>query len=242
MWFLLAAAVAAPPSPGALESGWPAIRDQLKGAIYPIDFSEKELAVLQKGKVAKRRERLDGADRVLGAVWCDASREHTWMAVQDSDHWDAVSGFYEEVLSGGLHERKIAFQHLDLPWPFVNRQYTLEIVNNHALREATGIWERTWDISDVRGAKGEEAGAIWVDVNDGGWVWAELGGGTLLVYHVRTVIGGNIPDEAATRYAYATLGSLLRDACEKAEAAPSHYVGEHPPIQLPDGSYVPLVR
>lgn len=239
LWLALTATFAGDPDPQRLEAELAVFEEQFRSARYPFAFEPRELETLKKGKVVKRRTRLEGADRVLGAVWVDASRDHTWVAVQDDEHWDAVKGFYEEVLSGDLHHPKVAFQHLDLPWPFLNRQYTILIENNDALRESTGIWERTWDLSDVRGATREEEGAIWVDVNDGGWVFAEVAGGTLLVYHVRTVIGGNIPDEAATRYAYATLGGLLRDAKEKAESMTTHYDASHDPIIRPDGTVVP---
>lgn len=240
---LLAQLAVADPTATELQEAWAPLRDQLAAeGVYALDWDDKEWREMADGKVTKRRERLQGTDRVVGAIWTPASRDATWVAVQDEEHWDAVSGLTEEYLPGSTFQKKLFFQHLDLPWPFANRQWVILIENNLELmkRSKGAIWERTWDVSSERGAKAEDPTAIWVDVNDGGWLAVEVGGGTLLCYHVRTRIGGNIPDDLVTRYAFSTLGGMLGKIKEDAEnTVEAHYDAEHTPIKRPDGSEIP---
>jgi hypothetical protein len=211
-------------------------------AVHPIELTPAELEVIAGGGVARRRESLDGADRVLGATWTPASRDALWIAIQDDKHFTLVQGLVDEQLPSTTDE-KLLYQRIDLPWPIADRQWVIAIRNNAALWEATGgtVWERTWSLSATRGATNESANAVWISVNDGGWLLADAAGGTLLAYHVRSVVDGNIPDEVAAQWAFATLESMLTDIVERAAAVPAHYHAEHVPILRPDGSVIPAM-
>ena len=149
---------------------------------------------------------------------------------------------------------KVLYQHLDLPFPFSDRHWVIIIENTAGLHAATGgaVWERVWDLdprgqaalSEVPAALQAELGegfteAIVTPVNAGGWYFLPTEGGVLTIYQVRTVIGGNIPDELVVRYALSTLDELIEHVAELAERAPSHYGAAHYPIVRPDGSAIP---
>ena len=232
----------AAPEVASLRAALDAHRSAIEAeAVYKLQFTDEELARVASGQVAKRRERLEGVDRVLGLVWSPATMDAVWVAMQDSAHWDYVDGFLEEHLPGSTFQNKVVYQRILFPWPFADRQWVIAVRNNLPLIEATqgAVWERTWDLSPQRGAKNELEKAIWVDLNDGGWFVADAGEGTLLAYHVRTVIGGKVPDEVVVRYSMSTLGGLLGGLSERATAIPTHYDGSHAPIRRPDGSMIP---
>src|SRR5262249_61853263 len=135
-----------------------------------------------------------------------------WLAVEDP-HGTIIRGFYEEELPDSTFDTKVAYERIDLPWPLAPRQWVITVTNNLPLLQATAdqVWERTWHLSDQRGAKGEVPNGVWVTVNEGGWFLCDLAGGTLLGYHVRSVVGGIVPDEVVTRWSYATIGGMLTD-------------------------------
>ncbi len=247
-WLLLSTGLAlANPTAQELAQGMAEVRAAIDAhAVYKLEFTDDELQQLSKeGGIARRWEKLDGADRVIGLTWTDVPRDQLWVAIQDDDNWDGVvEGLSEETLPDSVVGHKWLFQHVDLPWPFANRQWLIEITNNTTLVEKSGgaVWERTWVPSDRRDAKTIEPDAVWVEVNDGGWFLVQVGGGTLLSYHARTVVGGNIPDRVATRYAYSTLDNMLLQIVERAEAAAEHYSGDHKLLYRPDGSPISVFQ
>ncbi|MCO4748334.1 MAG: hypothetical protein KC912_26300 [Proteobacteria bacterium] len=207
---------------------------------YQFGWTEDELKGLAKGDFVKRRERLDGADRAIGAMWTGANLDELWVAIQDEEHAGLVKGLIDERLPGSTYQNKLLYQRIDLPWPFADRQWVIKVVNNQPLFDLSEgrCWERTWDVTPERGAKNETEDAVWVEVNDGGWLVADVAGGTLLVYHVRTVIGGNIPEDAATQWSMMTLGGMLKDLVALSYEMPEHYLSEHSVIRRPDGSNI----
>lgn len=240
--WLLTAALAAEADPAALKADlakWEAALDA-QGK-YDFDWTDKEMAALARGEVVKRREKHDGADRVIGAVWTPAPLPELWTAVQDEWHWGHVDGLIDERLPSSTFQDKILYQRIEAPWPFKDRQWVIRIVNNLELWESTGeqVIERTWDLSDQRGAKAEVKDGVWVPVNDGGWFAASAAGGTVVAYHVRATIGGNIPDDAASTWTMMTLGGMMRGLVEASKASKGHYVGDHPTIQWPDEEPIP---
>ena len=111
----------------------------------------------------------------------------------------------------------------------------IRVVNNTALRQATDqrFWERSWKLHPARGASAERKRGVWLDVNDGAWFFAEAGGGTLVGYHARTVVGGLVPDEVATRWSFGKIGRMLGDVAGRIDWVRDHYKGDHPPIMRP---------
>ncbi|HHO53108.1 MAG TPA: hypothetical protein ENK18_20095 [Deltaproteobacteria bacterium] len=231
----------ATPSAGELQAAWERWRPKLDAhAVYPFRFSEQEWAKLAEGKVVRRRERLAGTDRVLGVVWSPTDLDTTWVAVQDG-HGEVVDGFTEILLPGSSFQHKVVFQRIELPWPLAPRQWVIEVTNNRALKSATQdkIWERTWKLSDRRDLAELPKNGVWLDVNEGGWFFAEAGGGTLLGYHVRTVVGGIVPDEVATRWSFSTLAGMLQRVVDRTDWIRGHYIADHEPISRPGETEIP---
>ncbi|MEN0064792.1 MAG: hypothetical protein AAGA48_21785 [Myxococcota bacterium] len=229
------------PDAATLQAAWEAYRPALTAeAVYPFRFTEKEWATVAKCEVARRREKLKGTDRVLGLVWLDADIDTAWVAVQDP-HIEIVDGFVEETLPGSTFENKVVYQSIDLPWPLATRQWVIRVVNNGALRTKTNghVWERTWDLDPARSATHEKKKGVWLDVNDGGWFFAKAAGGTLVGYHARTVVGGIVPDEIATRWSFGTIGKMLRRVAERVPWVREHYVEDHVPVLRPGATPIP---
>lgn len=232
---------AEPPSAEALRAAWEATASP--HWVHRPTFSDRDWSRLAAGKVVKRRERLDGPDRVIGAFWSASPKDPLWLSVQDERHWVVVDGYVDEDLPGSTFANRTLYQRIGLPWPFSDRQWVIELGNNDPLRAQTnnGVWERAWSLSTRRGSVHEDPDAVWVEYNDGGWILASLGGGTLLIYHVRATVDGSIPDEAATQWALMTVSGMLRQIDERATTeVPTHYVAGHVPIVRPDGSAIPF--
>lgn len=239
---LLVSAVAwATPSATELQTAWERWRPKLDAhAVYPFRFSDQEWSRLAEGKVIRRRDRLEGTDRVLGVVWSPADLDTTWVALQDG-HGEVIDGFTEILLPGSTFQHKVVFQRIELPWPLVPRQWVIDVINNRALLGATEgkVWERTWKISDRRDLPSEPGKGVWLDVNEGGWFFAEAGGGTLMGYHVRTVVGGIVPDEVATRWSFSTLTGMLQRVVGRTDWIRGHYTAEHEPVLRPGATEIP---
>jgi hypothetical protein len=238
---LASLAHAAPPAPELAEAWerWRAALD--RGAVHPFRFEAREWEEVARGEVAKRRERLEGTDRVLAMTWVDADLDTTWLATQDPHGGRVVDGFVEEDLPGSTPARRIVYQRYDLPRPLSDRQWVIEVVNNVALIRATGgaFWERSWSLSPLRGAVAETPDATWLPVNEGGWFLVRAGGGTILGYHVRTSIGGIVPDEVVLRWSFSTLDGMLERIAARVPFVRVHYSGSHGPLPRADGTEIP---
>jgi len=244
--FALAAAALAsaprPPDVATLKGIWATYEPALKAhAVHPLSFTDEEWEEVAAGEVARRRERLKGTDRVIGVVWVPADLDTAWIAVQDP-HVSVIDGFVEEWFPGSTLEDKVVYQSIDLPWPLATRQWVIRVVNNAPLRKATDqrFWERSWDLHPARGAKAEQKRGVWLDVNDGAWIFAAAGKGTLVAYHARTVVGGIVPDEIATRWSFGKIGRMLEDVAGRVDWVREHYVGDHEPIQRPGATPIPV--
>lgn len=212
----------------------------LNRAQFDVLLDQADFAVLAKGEVVRKRVGLDGPDRALGAVWSALPRDALWIAILDDAHGDLVKGLREERISGDPGGDKLLYQHLDLPWPFTDRQWVIEIQNDVSLLDATdgGVWSRTWHLADPAKVPKPDPAAIWIPMNDGGWLLISAGGGTIAVYQVRSVIGGAIPMEAVTQWALRALDEMFKKMVQRAGEIPAHYDGEHTPFLRPDGSVI----
>ena len=235
----LGAALAATPPLAELKADWArlsALRDE-HGQLSAT-LSESDLVALSQGRMVKHRERIAGPDHAWGVAWSTEPREALWIAILDDTHDTIVEGLREQQLPGTTPDRKLLFQHLDLPWPFEDRQWVLEIVNNPTIYTASGgdIWERVWTLAPESLATDPAPDAIWTPENDGGWLLMEAAGGTLMVYQVRGDIGGAIPDDLVTRYALSTLDDMLDHVMDRAAIIPAHYDAAHFAMRRPDGT------
>ena len=209
--------------------------------------SAGQLEAIAGGGVAKLRVREEGADRAVGLTWMPHPPDAIWLAIQDDKHSTMVKGLSELQLDGTRPGFKVLYQHLDLPFPFNDRHWVLHLWNNEALFSA-GPWERIWALDPrVEGAlvdlpadwRERHEGALWTPVNEGGW-WLFPGeGGTLVVYQVRTSIGGAVPEELVLRYAMSTLDEMMAHIDGRAAEIPGHYDAAHFSILRPDGAPIP---
>lgn len=252
------ASTIAGPAPTALADHWRTFQSQARGVarLALPDVSAGEWAQVAAGDVVKRRIRgepgVSGGtvDRVVGLALVPPSPTQVWIGVLDDVHASLVEGLVEVQLPGTTPAKKVLYQSLDLPFPFHDRHWVLEIHSNAALHAATGAWERSWSL-DPRGpgalvdvpahllGKGEDR--VWTPENDGGWLMVPVPDhGTLVIYQARTDIGGVVPDDLVTRYAMARLDELMAQTTALADRAPGHYVGNHHVIYGPDAAPVPV--
>lgn len=242
MWALLLGTALAAPSAEALAEAWRAEMPALnRAARLPVALADAEFTQLARGQASRHREARGGADRVVGALWTALPRDTIWVAILDDQHFDLVSGLVEEQLPGTGALRKLLYQRLDLPWPLADRQWVIDIQSNTALARESGgaVWERSWTLADAGLAKNATPDAVWTTTNEGGWLLLEAGGGTLMIYHVRSDVGGSVPDGASAEWAWSTLDELLKTTAKRAAGLASHYTASHAPLYRPDGQPVP---
>ena len=243
--FAAALGFAAAPAPRgpALAQDWAARAAAARGSAgYLPSFSADELARLARGDTVRRREAAPGgADRVVAAVFTPLSRDALWVTIQDDKHDKLVAGLVEAETPGSTPADKLLYQRLDLPWPFEDRQWVIRIRNNPRVYAATAgrVWERSWTLADPALAPNPSPDGVWVPQNDGTWLLVEAAGGTVLIYEVRTVIGGAFPDDTATRWSLVTVEGMLRHILARAGGIDAHYGAGHAPFYRPDGSTIP---
>lgn len=245
VWLLaLAASLAAPPPADELARRIKESSAALSAhGQHALTLGDKDLAEIAAGRVVRRRQRVEGADQAIGAIWSDSPIDALWLSILDDAHFKLVKGLFEEQLPGTAKGRKFLYQHVDMPWPIKNRQWVLDIDNNPALFAATGgkVWERTWTLADSALAPSPREDAIWVSLNEGGWQIYSWPDGVLLIYHVRASMDGWISDDLVTRYAMSTLEKMLRDIDTRAGTMASHYDKKHARLTRPDGSEIPAM-
>lgn len=240
-WTLSVVAFAgAVPDAETLRWSWERHRPALDAhAVLPLMFSAEEWADVAAGEVARRRVKLEGTDRVIGLSWIPATQDVTWIAVHD-EHNRLTKGYHTVELPGSHVDDTIEYGRMEVPWPFATRHWVVHIVNNGPLREATdgAIWERSWVRDTDTPTEHRSAKGVWLDVNEGGWFYVAAEGGTLLVYHARTVVGGIVPDHLATSWAFGKLDNMLIDIAERTKHVRGHYVASHPPIARPGATLI----
>lgn len=242
MWLILTGAALAAPSAEVLRAAWEAQTAVMAAnARFPVNLQAADFTRLSAGQSSRHREPTEGADRVVGALWTEIGRDALWIAILDDQHFDLVHGLVEEQLPGTGPLRKLLYQRLDLPWPLADRQWVIDIQSNTALAAASGgaAWERAWTLANPALARSPDPDAVWTTVNEGGWLLLPVAGGTLMIYQVRTDVGGAVPDAASAEWAWSTLDELLQTTVRRAAGLASHYTAQHAPIYRPDGSRVP---
>jgi hypothetical protein len=240
----LAAALAAAPAPvaPALARDWAALSARAKAAGSRLPaFSAEELERLARGDAVRRRATTpSGGDGVIAAVYTPLAPEALWVTIQDDKHDKLVAGLVEAEAPGSTPADKLLYQRLDLPWPFEDRQWVIRIRNHAGVYGGTGgqVWERRWSLADPALAPDPSPTGVWVPENAGGWLLVEAGGGTVVVYEVRTVIGGAFPEDTATRWSLVTVEGMLRHIVARAAGIDAHYGAGHAPFYRPDGSAI----
>lgn len=218
------------PSTEKLHEAWKKIEPTVRAdATFPIALEQGDFSAIANGQIAKRRIRENGPDRAMGAMWAPIDRNHIWIAILDDGHDNLLSSLTETRLENSEHGHKRLYQHLDLPWPVHNRQLVVEIQNNTDISNATEgfLWERSWDLAEPALMDKPDPSAVWIPLATGSWLLFPVENGTVVVYHVRSTIGGRIPDEVVTRWAMSTLDEMMQHIVDRAGNIHTHYTGNH---------------
>ena len=217
---------------------------------------------LLSGQVVRMLERpsteLD-ARRAVAYLIMDLPRNAIWVGCQDP-HFTLQPSLTEERLERHDDGRGVWYGFVDLPRPFSDRHWVVDVWNNHAMAAATDdrAWEHPWvlrpeDVGRSLIAPHVQAGhvgeltpalvddAVYTTVNQGAWaVMALPDGRTLFGYHAASVVGGNIPERLIAEYVLSGLEKLLRGIEARASSSvKEHYTQGHEPISSGNGSMVP---
>lgn len=217
---------------------------------------------VSRGKLVRFREppkTPGGIQGVIALKWFDLPRDVVWIATQDP-HFNAVSELSDLKLTESDVEPAQWYGFLDLPWPFRNRQWVIDVWDHHALARSTHgqCWEHVWELSKpldleaawqaidrgaLPGVRPEKARkAIVVPVNHGAWLaMVPPGGGTLLVWHATSSVGGSVPDRLVVSNAFRGVGKLFGNLEQRARhKVRVHYRDGHAPILGGDGKPMPF--
>lgn len=225
-------------------------------AVYRIPMpSSEQRAALVSGeilKVIQTGEDAHGARRAVGLLLTPAGRDQMWVSCQDT-HF-VQSAAIQEARLGSVSGHTLWYGFLDLPRPFSDRHWVVEVWNNEALAGATEnrAWEHAWRLVPGGVANAKDAVAagkvkkttvdMWEDaietpINDGAWLAVALPDGrTLFGYHAATHVGGAIPENLMLQYVKATLDTTLRDIEKRARTGiASHYGVGHKGVEGGNG-------
>ena len=139
------------------------------------------------------------------------------------------------AVDGAPEGRERWYEWIDIPFPFSDRHFVLDVWDNHELAKSSDnqVWEHPWEIAEgilpqTKGPaeRGEIEGvsaqvyrkSVEVDINNGAWVAIALGPNeTLLAFHAQSVVGGAIPDKLIADFVMMSMGKIFRDLVARAE-------------------------
>lgn len=205
----------------------------------PVHLRSGDFETLARGKAVTRR--VDGAEGVYatGAIWVDAPLQAPWVVLCDSPHAPPSPATTVRLPGGGPPGYRTVYMHLDLPWPFADRHWVSDLAPNRALFDANPrVWQRTWSTGDRGRAINPDPEAVWVEQNLGAWTVVDVGEGTLVIFSVRTAMGGVIPPGMSTGVALLGLSTTMERIAALALTMEQHYDAAHEPIVAPDGSRI----
>lgn len=243
----------AAPTGKELQAAWEVHADALTehGRVPVPSLSAEQWDDVSSGDVVRWRQEIEGAvDGAVGVGWLPYANEHIWVGALDDVHNHLADGLTEVWLEGTSPGHKVLYQHYDVPAPFADRHWVVVVEHNPDLYAATDgvVWERVWDL-DERGTKAlsdvpedtvdNPDESLWTPVNQGGWTLVPAGEGAIVVYQVRSDIGGNVPDELVVRFAMTSLGQMVDHLSQLASGVEEHYVGDHFLITRPDLQELP---
>lgn len=224
-----------------LDETWTAHAEQVRaGSPVPVSLTANEVGALLRGEVVARRAESPQGTFATGAVLVDAPLEMAWIAIQDGPH-DPNARVRTTWLPGAPPGVRRAYNVLDLPIPFADRQWVMELTANRALFDATGgvVWQRTWHEVDPAFATAPDPHAEWLPETRGAWTLMATDEGTLMLFSVRTVLGGMIPAALTNTWAVSTLRSSLAHMADRAKTMPAHYTASHERVMTPNGTTIP---
>jgi len=179
-----------------------------------------------------------------------------WLCCQDP-HRNLDALVTEKRLPHPKPHQSIWYGFLDLPSPFSDRHWAVDVWNNVSLANKSQgtAWEHPWSLNTgilptvrqqvVDGTVGaltvsDFDNAVSLPTNNGGWVAIQLSSGqTLLAYHAATQLGGVFPDKLVARFTLNGMADLLNTVLERAKTIHTHYTGDHTPILSGDNTPMP---
>jgi hypothetical protein len=168
--------------------------------------------------------------QVVGLGIFPAPQAQVWLALTDDRPSEAIAGLTEIALRGAWTSPKLLYGHLDLPWPFQDRQWVIELRNNTALAQSSGVWERHWSpkpeaLELARPTMGAALdSALLTPENEGNWILLALSPTqTLGIYQTRVSMGGVVPDSAVDAWAASSLKEVFDKYTRNALNMPAHY-------------------
>jgi len=196
-----------------------------------------------------------GAMRVAGMQVVDAPRLLVWVSVLGES--DQLSGKVKRTLLANKPAGAyVTYQHMDLPWPFKDRQWVILSEKNLALADKTGgrIWEHRWslvprgeDVLEIAHTEERISGvtrqqlddSVYLAANRGAWILFDLGHErTLVATYLDVDLGGRFPGALVRSFTKRQLKSELQ-ALKALSGADSTY-NEQPMVH--DGHGVPISR
>jgi hypothetical protein len=196
-----------------------------------------------------------GAMRVAGMQVVDAPRLLVWVSLLGER--DELSGKVKRTLLANKPAGAyVTYQHMDLPWPFKNRQWVILSEKNLALADesADRIWEHRWslvprgeDVLETAHAAGRISGvtrqqiddSVYLAANRGAWILFDLGHErTLVAAYLDVDLGGQFPAALVRSFTKRQLKSELK-ALKALSGADSTY-NEQPMVH--DGHGLPISR
>ena len=243
------------------------LREYNKNAHFTVPILNKDqLKSLLDGRVVKvidHDPNQNTPSRAVGYFLSDFKKEDLWLGIQDP-HFTVQSSTVEYVLyrDPSVPDQVQWYGYLDAPWPIADRYWVVSSWNNHQLaqRSSNHFWEHPWElIADgpaisrkymdkkviTKGTKSQLDSAIYTPYNQGAWGMISISdpsisGRTLVIYHAKTVVGGNIPESLILQVTYKGLDNLMMDLEERTrKKVPVHYVNGHDMIYGGHGKVIP---
>ena len=229
-------------------------------------LSKEQLISLLDGKVVKvidHNHNASGPSRAVGYYISDFEKEDLWIGTQDP-HFTVQSSTTEFLLERDVSvpDKTMWYGYLDAPWPITDRYWVVSSWNNHQLAQKSNnrYWEHPWELRKEgsviarkyidqnvikKGTKTQLDSAIYTPYNQGAWGMMSISesgisGNTLIVYHAKTVVGGNIPESLILQITYSGLDDLIKDLEDRTrKKVPVHYVKGHDVIYGGHGNIIP---
>ena len=225
-------------------------------------LNSADLRALSEGQVVRILERATEVgipSRAVGLLLTDVPPEQVWVSCQDP-HFAQNTRVSEALLEGRDTHHHTWFGLLDLPLPFSDRAWVVDVINNHplAISSENRAWEHYWDLrSDARALALEAAqeeripgvgpdrihSAIFTPTNYGAWVLLSLPNGySIIGYHSSTGLAGSIPDNLVMPFVHAQLEGMLRDIVERGRVLVFEHYNEEHEADVIGGDGAPIPR
>ena len=244
--FLLALSLFSAATAATVEEISAAIEEFNQYAKFPFPaLSQKQLNALADRELVRRLDAKGSSDspyRVMGFLVTDVPRDHFWVACQDPD-FSATPGITEKAMGFQPPDKLRWYGVMNLPTPFEDRHWVVDVSNNHAMAQATEnrMWEHLWElVPDTRVVAREFVAAGNIDGvdldrfdkavelagNEGAWAAIRLPDSlTLIGFYTSLNLAGNIPESLAARFGNATMKTMMFRMEERGKTViPSHYV------------------